>query len=251
MASTESNSSRFNPFKFNSKPPPLPPKDPIYLRSPPAPAPASVVDNNPTTTVTEPSSPISPTIQYAIRRANSPSPFAPAENNHIFAANMNYSASSLLTPPPSSQPQQVQRQDSTSSRNTNASNGYSRYTSATSSKKDKALAFLKFPKRSPRSPPSQTGPSNPGSSSGSVMVTGSDEGEDIPPPPQEDDNISLPWNFQVRVLVALHNFHQDPDSSYFFSSGSIIYTSTMGMFFSLLLTFSQVSLFFDHRRSLC
>ena len=226
MASTESNSSRFNPFKFNSKPPPLPPKDPIYLRSPPAPTTAFVGDNT-TTTTTAPSSPISPTIQYAIRRANSPSPFSSVENNHIFATNMNYSASSLLSPPPSSQPpQQVQRQDSTSSKH---SNGNSRHISTTSSKKDKALAFLKFPKRSPRSPPPpQAGPSNL-STIDSVMVIGSDEGEDVPPPPQEDDNISLPWNFQVRALRC---------ASYtkilirtIFSFGSIIYTSTMGMFF--------------------
>jgi hypothetical protein len=118
---------------------------------------------------------------------------------------MNYSASSLLSPPPSSQPQQVQRQDSTSSKH---SNGNSRHISTTSSKKDKALAFLKFPKRSPRSPPPpQAGPSNLGSSIDSVMVIGSDEGEDLPPPPQEDDNISLPWNFQVRALVALRELH--------------------------------------------
>ena len=209
MASTESSSSRFNPFKFNSKPPPLPPKDPIYLRSSPGPS-AFVSDNTPTTA---PPSPSSPTIQYAIRRANSPSPFSSADNNHIFATNMNFSASSLLSPPPSSQPQQVQRQDSTSSKHTNGSNGNSRHVSTTSSKRDKALAFLKFPKFSPRSPPPpQAGPSSLGSISGSVMVIGSDEGEDLPPPPQEDDNISLPWNFQVRVLVALRALHQDPDS---------------------------------------
>jgi len=213
MASTEPNSSRFNPFKFNSKPPPLPPKDPIYLRSSPAPTTAFVGDN--TTTTTAPSSPISPTIQYAIRRANSPSPFSSAENNHVFATNMNYSASSLLSPPPSSQPQQVQRQDSTSS--SKHSHGNSRHISTTSSKKDKALAFLKFPKRSPRSPPlPQAGPLHLGSSIDSVMVIGSDEGEDVPPPPQEDDNISLPWNFQVRALVVLREPHYDPDSYHFF-----------------------------------
>jgi hypothetical protein len=205
MASTESNSSRFNPFKFNSKPPPLPPKDPVYLRS--SPAPSTFVGDT-----TAPPSPISPTIQYAIRRANSPSPFSSAENNHIFATNMNYSTPSLLSPPPSSQPQQVQRQDSTSSKYTNGTNGNARHISTTSSKKDKALAFLKFPKRSPRSPPPQAGPSNLASSSSSVVVIGSDEGDDLPPPPQEDDNISMPWNFQVRVLVALRDLHQDPDS---------------------------------------
>ena len=70
------------------------------------------------------------------------------------------------------------------------------------------------------------------------MVIGSDEGEDVPPPPQEDDNISLPWNFQVRALVALRC------ASYtkilirtIFSFGSIIYTSTMGMFFLIFSLF--------------
>jgi len=191
MASTESHSSRFNPFKFNSKPPPLPPKDPIYQRTSPAPllAPAVTAIVNDTTSFSTPTTPISPSIQYAIRRANSPSPspFSESENNHIVEANMNHSSSSLLSPPISSQDNYTSNSISTSTR----------HTTAMSSKKGKPLAFLKFPKRSPRSPPPQPSPSLLGSGGSN------EDGDDVPLPPQEDDNISMPWNFQVCVTLPI------------------------------------------------
>ncbi|KAF8954438.1 hypothetical protein BDZ97DRAFT_467413 [Flammula alnicola] len=113
--------------------------------------------------------------------------------------NNNSTPSLVLSPPPSNtDPPSV----TSNNRQT---------TMSVASKKDKALAFLKFSKRSPRSPPPGTSSSAPStSSSGSVIVisnsisassNGSDEG-DLPPPPQEDEGISLPWNFQ-------HNIHVD------------------------------------------
>ncbi|KIK09564.1 hypothetical protein K443DRAFT_127473 [Laccaria amethystina LaAM-08-1] len=51
----------------------------------------------------------------------------------------------------------------------------------------KALSFLKFPKRSPKSPSAKS-------------VGASEQLE--PPPPTDDEGISLPWNFQ-------HNIHVD------------------------------------------
>ncbi|KAF8901034.1 hypothetical protein CPB84DRAFT_1847015 [Gymnopilus junonius] len=176
MTSTDSSSSsRFNPFRFKEKPPPLPPKDPVYQqRSPPPTA-----TDDPRVSLLD--SPLSPSIQYAIRRANSPSP------SPLFAAesirSMSRSSPELL-PVKSIEPSIADTTRQT-----------------TASKKDKALAFLKFPKRSPRSPPSTaTGTS---SSASSVIVIGSASAEEPdPPPPQEDDGISLPWNFQ-------HNIHVD------------------------------------------
>src|SRR3954468_12832093 len=96
MASADSSSvSRFKGFKFSttsSRPPPLPPKDPVYLQRQQSRSQASLL-----TPELSPGSPLSPSIQYAIRRANSPSPspFSAAGNNH-----MNQSASSLLSPQP-------------------------------------------------------------------------------------------------------------------------------------------------------
>ncbi|CAA7262091.1 unnamed protein product [Cyclocybe aegerita] len=186
MASAESGTSRFKTFKFTERPPPPPPKDPAYL----------VRNNNrsttslgspellPSSSQTAPASPISPSIQYAIRRANSPSPspFSSPENNH-----MNQSSTSLLSPP--TQQQQQQPIDATASTSTTQGGSMSgearqRQTQMTLTKKDKALAFLKFPKRSPRTPPAAA------------------SSEDDPTPGSEDDAISLPWNFQ-------HNIHVD------------------------------------------
>lgn len=173
MASTET-SSRFKGFKFNalgSKPPPLPPKDPVYLQRQQNRSQASLFSPE-----LPPASPLSPSIQYAIRRANSPSPspFSSTENNH-----MNYSSSSLLSPQQAQQ-QQAQAIDGTTSStppNSSVPGNMNRQTH-TSTASRKAMSFLKFPKRSPRTPPA------PGS-------------EDTEPPPQEDDGISMPWNFQV------------------------------------------------------
>jgi len=172
-------SSSFRPFKFsnsnNSKPPPPPPKDPVYLQLRSA---SSRVSLLPTPT---PDSPLSPSIQYAIRRANSPA--------------MNSSSDFLSPPQPPPPPQSdsyfyTNPNGSTSNANIsiNTNNGVSSRHMSAASKKDKALAFLKFPKRSPRSPP-------PSNELQPVIAIGSND--DDPPPPQEDDGISLPWNFQV------------------------------------------------------
>ncbi|KAJ3505737.1 hypothetical protein NLJ89_g7259 [Agrocybe chaxingu] len=186
MASTESGSSRFKPFKFTERPPPPPPKDPAYL----------LRNNNrsttslgspellPSSSQTAPASPISPSIQYAIRRANSPSPspFSSPENNH-----MDQSSTSLLSPPTQQQQQLIDAATASTSTGQGGSTsveGRQRQTQMTLTKKDKALAFLKFPKRSPRTPPAAAW------------------SEEDPTPGSEDDAISLPWNFQ-------HNIHVD------------------------------------------
>ncbi|KAF8966925.1 hypothetical protein BDZ97DRAFT_587911 [Flammula alnicola] len=192
---------RFNRFKFasSSKPPPLPPKDYIYQRTANPSQPSLFAADS-----TAPSSPLSPSIQYAIRRANSPSPsplfsFETSNTTTTSMTNNNSTPSLVLSPPPPN----ADAPSVTNNRQT---------TMSVASKKDKALAFLKFSKRSPRSPPPGTSSSAPStSSSGSVIVignsisassNGSDEG-DLPPPAQEDEGISLPWNFQVCLAPSM------------------------------------------------
>ncbi|PPQ80213.1 hypothetical protein CVT25_003566 [Psilocybe cyanescens] len=111
------------PFKFNSKPPPLPPKDshpqsplssfqrtPIYQQrnTQQSSSHVSLVPDSPV--------PSSPSVQHATRRANLPFAADPMMNNN--------SISDLLLP---------QENKSSASK--------------------RGLAFLKFPKRSPKSPP--------------------------------------------------------------------------------------------------
>ncbi|KAF8176289.1 hypothetical protein BJ912DRAFT_701030 [Pholiota molesta] len=171
--------SRFTRFKFANtpRPPPPPPKDDIYQRT------GLVAALDP------PASPLSPTSQFALRRAHSPSP-----SPFSATAPMNASTPSLLSPPlPDGTPG-----TSSGASSSSGGSGARQTVLSTASKKDKALAFLKFPKRSPRTPPAAgTSSSAP---VGSVLAAGADD--DLPPPPQEDDGISLPWNFQ-------HNIHVD------------------------------------------
>ena len=175
--------SRFSRFKFTPRPPPPPPKDDIYQRPNPSQRSLALPP-----AIDPPASPLSPTAQYALRRANSPSPspFSAVENNYVAPNNaMNYSTPSLLSPSVEGIPG-------------------SRQTTAT--KKDKALAFLKFPKRSPRTPPAAPAGTSSSAPASSVLVIGNPVNgvdDDLTPPPQEDAGISMPWNFQVRFVLLL------------------------------------------------
>jgi len=51
----------------------------------------------------------------------------------------------------------------------------------------------------------KSGPRSPGGAQSQTQtMTGSEEMEDMPPPPQEDGNISLPWGFSVRLHFLLY-----------------------------------------------
>ncbi|KAH9476995.1 Serine/threonine-protein kinase pakC [Psilocybe cubensis] len=156
------------PFKLYSKPPPLPPKDPIYqLRNTQNASRASLVPDSPL--------PASPSVQYAIRRANSPllESMSVMNQSSSNVSNINGSTPDLLSP-----------QDGASQ---------SRNTTPAPTKKA-PLAFLKFTKKnSPKSPPPQA-PDTP-----ILVIAPADEPD--PPPPQEDDGISMPWNFQHHIHV--------------------------------------------------
>lgn len=184
-----------------NKPPPLPPKDPVYLQQRYNAANRSAAD------IFSPDSPMSPTPpsregvgQYGRHNTSSPTfnnqnPNSPFQMGAALesASMRNRSTTSLASQIPGQQlqpPLPGQQQPPTPGPS-NINTGSSGNRNQSGSKKA-LTAFLKFPKKSPRSP---NGPNGNG---------GDDE---IPPPPQEDEGISMPWNFQVRSSfqnLALH-----------------------------------------------
>ncbi|KAF9054234.1 hypothetical protein BJ165DRAFT_695596 [Panaeolus papilionaceus] len=178
-----------------NKPPPLPPKDPVYLQQRYNAANRSAAD------IFSPDSPMSPTPpsregvgQYGRHNTSSPTfnnqnPNSPFQMGAALesASMRNRSTTSLASQIPGQQlqpPLPGQQQPPTPGPS-NINTGSSGNRNQSGSKKA-LTAFLKFPKKSPRSP---NGPNGNG---------GDDE---IPPPPQEDEGISMPWNFQHNIHV--------------------------------------------------
>jgi len=171
-----------NAFKFSlpssssSKPPPLPPKDPIYLQRGTA----------------------NRSFGSLLTPEPSPSPTALNIANGLPRHGQSYGSSGTgnSSPGPSPLLDSTRNKSSTSVasspkiRSNTAPPASSTVVSA-GGKLANGL-FGKFGRKSgPRSPggvQSQTG-----------TMIGSEEMEDIPPPPQEDGNISLPWGFSVRL----------------------------------------------------
>ncbi|PPR01671.1 hypothetical protein CVT24_001500 [Panaeolus cyanescens] len=203
--SSSDTGSLFTKFRFTngngsgsssgSKPPPLPPKDPVYLQQRNNAANRSAVD------IYSPDSPMSSSAPrgglgaspYTRANTNSPtfnhpnpnSPFqmgAALESSSI----MNRSTTSLASQIPGQQHQHQQQPPPTPGPSNLSGAGSSSSSNRNQSGSKKALtAFLKFPKKSPRSP---NGPNGNGD-------------DEIPPPPQEDEGISMPWNFQHNIHV--------------------------------------------------
>lgn len=204
MATAESSSSRFRAFnkllQFESKPPPLPPKDPIYLQQKPVNLPRTSTETS--TASPEPGgsgspsnsstfTPVSPATEYAIRRANSPTWLQTTTTSALSTnlgahlgqmnnmnADVNRSTTTLALTQGNNDAASGLATESTSAVASSSSSTTGTRPSTAGTTTKKPLGFLKFPKRSPR------------------PVLPVDNGGD-PPPPKEDDGISLPWNFQV------------------------------------------------------
>ncbi|KAF8644002.1 hypothetical protein AX16_008719 [Volvariella volvacea WC 439] len=157
---------KFQPKDKGTKPPPLPPKDTNNYYLNPNKSFASLVP----VPDSVPSSPL-PT-QQVYRN-----PYPPSITSVTMNMNPNQSSISLVSTAPSAKSSILPPSE--------APHGASASGSGGSAKKEKGLSFFKFGKRGSK-----------------ASSTKSPVDDSRPPTPTDDENISMPWNFQ-------HNIHVD------------------------------------------